>query len=138
MSAIIKHKADNLLGLLEEVNASSRQPRVLRSGDAIMKLWILALWIFISGGILSGICTSVAHAGALNIYEMANPSDTGYAGAGLAARAEDAGTVFTNPARKRVSRSLTACRPSSPPVTGSCFASRTTGVSRPVGPWTSS
>jgi long-chain fatty acid transport protein len=63
-----------------------------------MKLWILALWILISGGILNGICTSLAHAGALYIYEMANPSDTGYAGAGLAARAGDAGTVFTNPA----------------------------------------
>jgi len=63
-----------------------------------MKLWILALWIFISVGILTGICTSVANAGALNIYEMGNPSDTGYAGAGLAGRAGDAGTVFTNPA----------------------------------------
>jgi long-chain fatty acid transport protein len=29
---------------------------------------------------------------------MANPTDVGYAGAGLAARAGDAGTVFTNPA----------------------------------------
>jgi len=29
---------------------------------------------------------------------MGNPSDTGYAGAGLAGRASDAGTVFTNPA----------------------------------------
>jgi long-chain fatty acid transport protein len=43
-------------------------------------------------------CPGVAYAGAAYIYEMANPSDTGYAGAGLAARAEDAGTVFTNPA----------------------------------------
>ena len=63
-----------------------------------MKLWILAFWILISGGILNWFCTSLAHAGALYIYEMANPSDTGYAGAGLAARAGDAGTVFTNPA----------------------------------------
>ena len=39
-----------------------------------------------------------AHAGSLYIYEMANPSDVGYAGAGLAVRAEDAGTVFANPA----------------------------------------
>jgi long-chain fatty acid transport protein len=45
-----------------------------------------------------GICTDLADAGALYIYEMANPSDVGYAGAGLAVRAEDAGTVFTNPA----------------------------------------
>lgn len=63
-----------------------------------MKLWRLALWILISGGILIGIYTSLAHAGGLYIYEMGNPSDTGYAGAGLAARAGDAGTVFTNPA----------------------------------------
>jgi len=63
-----------------------------------MKLWIRGLWLIISGGIMIGIYASLAHAGALNIYEMANPSDTGYAGAGLAARAEDAGTVFSNPA----------------------------------------
>ncbi|MBT8365420.1 MAG: outer membrane protein transport protein [Deltaproteobacteria bacterium] len=63
-----------------------------------MKLWILALWILILGGILNGIITSLVHAGGLYIYEMGNPSDTGYAGAGLAARAGDAGTVFTNPA----------------------------------------
>ena len=58
----------------------------------------MALLILITGGILFGICTDLAYAGALYIYEMANPSDVGYAGAGLAARAEDAGTVFTNPA----------------------------------------
>ena len=65
MSMITKHKADNLLGLLEKVNASSRQPGVLRSGDAVIKFWMLAFWILISGGILNGICTSLAHAGAL-------------------------------------------------------------------------
>ena len=63
-----------------------------------MNLKKMALLILISGGILNGICTSLAHAGALYIYEVGNPSDTGYAGAGLAARAGDAGTVFTNPA----------------------------------------
>jgi long-chain fatty acid transport protein len=58
----------------------------------------IVLTILISGGILSGICPSLVHAGALYIYEMGNATDTGYAGAGLAARANDAGTVFTNPA----------------------------------------
>ncbi len=56
------------------------------------------LLILITGGILSVIGPNLAYAGAAYIYEMANPSDTGYAGAGLAARAGDAGTVFTNPA----------------------------------------
>ncbi len=66
-----------------------------------MKLKKMALLILISGGLLFGICTGFAYAGGLYIYEMANPSDVGYAGAGLAARANDAGTVFTNPAGNR-------------------------------------
>lgn len=37
-------------------------------------------------------------AGALYIYEMSNASESSYAGAGMVARANDAGTVFTNPA----------------------------------------
>jgi len=63
-----------------------------------MKLKKRALLILILGGILYGICTDLAYAGAAYIYEMGNPTDTGYAGAGLAGRANDAGTVFTNPA----------------------------------------
>ena len=63
-----------------------------------MKLKKMVLLILIVGGILYGICTDLAYAGAAYIYEMGNPTDTGYAGAGLAARANDAGTVFTNPA----------------------------------------
>jgi long-chain fatty acid transport protein len=63
-----------------------------------MKLKKMALLILIAGGILYGICTDLAYAGSLYIYEMANPTDVGYAGAGLAARAGDAGTVFSNPA----------------------------------------
>ena len=98
MSMICKQKADILFRLPEKVKACNGQPGVLRPGDVHMKLWILALCVLISGGILIGICTGPAHAGALYIYEMGNPSDTGYAGAGLAARAGDAGTVFTNPA----------------------------------------
>ena len=39
-----------------------------------------------------------AHAGALYFYEMSNASETGYAGVGMTARANDSGTVFTNPA----------------------------------------
>jgi long-chain fatty acid transport protein len=61
----------------------------------INKLGLLTL---ITGAMLSMICPGIAYAGAAYIYEMGNPSDTGYAGAGLAARAGDAGTVFTNPA----------------------------------------
>ena len=63
-----------------------------------MDLRKMAFFILVTGGILYGICTGFAYAGAAYIYEMANPTDTGYAGAGLAARAADAGTVFTNPA----------------------------------------
>ena len=63
-----------------------------------MKLKKMALLILIAGGILYGICTNLAYAGSAYIYEMANPTDVGYASAGLAARAGDAGTVFTNPA----------------------------------------
>ena len=44
------------------------------------------------------ICSGLAYAGSAYIYEMANPTDVGYASAGLAARAGDAGTVFANPA----------------------------------------
>ena len=64
----------------------------------LMKLMKKTLFVLIPGGILYGICTGLANAGALYIYEMANVTDTGYAGAGLAARAGDAGTVFSNPA----------------------------------------
>jgi len=63
-----------------------------------MDLKKFGLLILITGGILFGICTGLAFAGALYIYETGNPTDTGYAGAGLAGRANDAATVFTNPA----------------------------------------
>ena len=63
-----------------------------------MDLKKIGFLILITGGILSVIFPRNAYAGAAYIYEMANPSDTGYAGAGLAGRAGDAGTVFTNPA----------------------------------------
>ena len=80
-SAIIQERKSYRLRLPGEVKACNRQPGMLRFGTADMKLWILAVWILISVGFLNGICTSPAHAGALYIYEMANPSDTGYAGA---------------------------------------------------------
>jgi len=63
-----------------------------------MDLRKMGFFILLTGGILYGICTGLAYAGAAYIYEMGNPTDTGYAGAGLAARANDAGTVFANPA----------------------------------------
>ena len=65
---------------------------LLRQGDVDMKLWILTLWILISGGILNGIFKGLAHAGTLYIYETSNPSDTRYAGAGLAGRAGGEGS----------------------------------------------
>ena len=42
--------------------------------------------------------TSQVNAGAMYIYEAGSPTETGFGGAGMAARAQDAGTVFTNPA----------------------------------------
>ena len=63
-----------------------------------MNLKKMGLLILITGAILSVICSGVAYAGAAYIYETGNPTDTGYAAAGLAGRANDAGTVFTNPA----------------------------------------
>ena len=63
-----------------------------------MKLRKMGFFILITGVILSVVCPGFAYAGAAYIYEMANPTDTGYAGAGLAGRADDAMTVFTNPA----------------------------------------
>ena len=50
------------------------------------------------GVLLLTLFSSNSHAGALYVYETANPTDTAFAGAGLAGRAQDAGTVFTNPA----------------------------------------
>ena len=55
---------------------------------------------FARGLLLAATVTSAPHlhAGGLYLYEMSNVSESGYAGAGLTARANDAGTVFTNPA----------------------------------------
>ena len=39
-----------------------------------------------------------ALAGGAYIYEMSSASEVGYGGAGMVARANDAGTVFSNPA----------------------------------------
>ena len=71
---------------------------LFRHGGKVKKFKKMVFLVLIAGGILYGICTDLAYAGSLYIYEIANPADTGYAGAGLAARAEDAGTVFSNPA----------------------------------------
>ena len=38
------------------------------------------------------------YAGALYFYEMSSASESSYAGAGMVARANDAGTAFSNPA----------------------------------------
>jgi len=47
---------------------------------------------------LVGLLPSTAMAGAAYIYEMSSVSEPGYGGAGMVARANDAGTVFSNPA----------------------------------------
>jgi long-chain fatty acid transport protein len=64
--------------------------------DSIVRRLVLS--VMVCGAVVAGYTPSTAHAGGAYIYEMANPSDIGYAGAGLAARAGDAATVFTNPA----------------------------------------
>jgi long-chain fatty acid transport protein len=50
--------------------------------------------------VVSGLVVSAgaAQAGGAYIYEMSNASEVGYGGAGMVARANDAGTVFSNPA----------------------------------------
>ena len=48
--------------------------------------------------LLAGVFSLRTYGGALYFYEMSNASEAGYGGAGLAARANDAGTVFANPA----------------------------------------
>jgi len=48
--------------------------------------------------LLLTIFASHVNAGALYIYEIGSPTETAFGGAGMAARAQDAGTVFTNPA----------------------------------------
>jgi len=52
---------------------------------------------FWSGILLALLIASSAQAGGLYLYELGNP-DVGAASAGWAARAQDAATVFTNPA----------------------------------------
>jgi len=41
---------------------------------------------------------ATTHAGAVYFPEMSSVSESGYGGAGMVARANDAGTVFSNPA----------------------------------------
>jgi long-subunit fatty acid transport protein len=45
-----------------------------------------------------GLLPATTYAGALYFYELGSASESSYAGAGMVARANDAGTVFTNPA----------------------------------------
>jgi len=52
---------------------------------------------FWAGILLGALIASSVHAGGLYLYELGTP-DVGAAGAGWAARAQDAATVFTNPA----------------------------------------
>jgi long-chain fatty acid transport protein len=76
----------HMTGFLKSVQKRlqcSRTPKLPARGLAA-----LLLTLFASG----------SYAGALYVYETANPTDTGLAAAGLAARAQDAGTVFSNPA----------------------------------------
>ncbi|HRZ34840.1 MAG TPA: outer membrane protein transport protein [Candidatus Paceibacterota bacterium] len=52
---------------------------------------------FASALVSGAACTLCAHAGGISLYEIATP-DVGLASAGYAARAQDASTVFRNPA----------------------------------------
>jgi long-chain fatty acid transport protein len=52
---------------------------------------------FLAGILLASLITASAQAGGLYLYELGTP-DVGAAAAGWAARAQDAATVFTNPA----------------------------------------
>jgi long-chain fatty acid transport protein len=49
-------------------------------------------------GVVVSLAPDMAHAGALYFPEMSSASEAGYAGAGMVGRANDAGTVFSNPA----------------------------------------
>ena len=59
-----------------------------------MKYLTIYFW---PGILLGALIASSVHAGGLYLYELGTP-DVGAAGAGWAARAQDAATVFTNPA----------------------------------------
>jgi long-chain fatty acid transport protein len=54
-------------------------------------------WYFLTGITLIALIASLSHAGGLYLYELGNP-EVGLAAAGWSARAQDAATVFTNPA----------------------------------------
>ena len=70
--------------------------RYLRGGQTRSRCSELLVWGL--AALLLVLFASSSYAGALYVYETANPTDTAFAGAGLAGRAQDAGTVFTNPA----------------------------------------
>jgi long-chain fatty acid transport protein len=65
-----------------------------KQGTLIMNYVSRYFW---AGILLSSLIVSSAQAGGLYLYELGTP-DVGTAAAGWAARAQDAGTVFTNPA----------------------------------------
>mgnify|MGYP001827943997 FL=1 len=55
------------------------------------------LLLMVCGLLLATQLPRTAEAGALYFYEMSSASESGYAGAGMVARANDAGTAFSNP-----------------------------------------
>ena len=63
-----------------------------------MKIRNVAHSLLVTLAVMAAHPPQTAHAGALYFYEMSNASESSYGGVGLAARANDAGTVFTNPA----------------------------------------
>lgn len=69
--------------------------RTLLKGTSSSTMAILLRTLFTFGACWSA---GTANAGALYFYEMSNASESSYGGAGMTARANDAGTVFTNPA----------------------------------------
>lgn len=58
----------------------------------------LRLALMVSSLLLAASLSRTADAGALYFHEMSSVSESSYAGAGMAARANDAGTAFSNPA----------------------------------------
>lgn len=69
---------------------------VRQSGRVVVMTVLRRLGHALLGGLF--LIPATAPAGALYFYEMSNASESSYAGAGMAARANDSGTVFTNPA----------------------------------------
>jgi long-chain fatty acid transport protein len=97
---VAKKHADLLLATQESpflaCFLNSRSPGIYEE-RTIMKFYRLFSKHSLTALLLT-LFTSNGYGGALYLYEVGSPTEIAYAGAGMAARAQDAGTVFTNPA----------------------------------------